>query len=132
MAPLEPDIVLSASGTSNGQKASITLEELGLPYKVENIQISKNVQKEHWFLRINPNGRIPALVNPTPTPNGKPRAKRVFEYGAMMLYLCGRIDTENKLSYPYDSDEYCEVFEWITWMQSRLGPMQVCMALKEL
>jgi len=119
-----PDITLYTSGTPNGQKASITLEELGLPYEVKSINISKNVQKEDWFLRINPNGRIPALVDRTPSKDGSPREKRVFESGAMMLYLCERHDPEHRLNYPYDSDEYWEVVEWLTWMQSGLGPMQ--------
>ena len=124
MAP--PQIVLYTSGTPNGQKASITLEELGLPYEVQNIQISKNVQKEDWFLKINPNGRIPAIVDKTPSSDGEPREKRIFESGALMLYLCERYDLDHKLSYPYNSDEYWEVVEWLVWMQSGLGPMQVC------
>lgn len=124
MTTPKPDLVLYTSGTPNGQKASITFEELGLPYKVENIQISKNVQKEEWFLKINPNGRIPALVDRTPGPDGKLREKRIFESGAMMLYLCQRYDPEHKLSFPYDSDEYWEVVEWLIWLQSGLGPMQ--------
>ena len=126
MGSPKPDIVLYTSGTPNGQKASITLEELGLPYTVENIQISKNVQKEEWFLRINPNGRIPAIVDKTPTANGQQRHKRIFESGALMLYLCERYDGTYKISYPYDTDEYWEVVEWLIWMQSGLGPMQVC------
>ena len=124
MASAKPDLILYTSGTPNGQKVSITMEELGLPYKVENIQISKNVQKEEWFLKINPNGRIPALVDRTPGPGDKPREKRIFESGAMMLYLCQRYDPDHKLSFPYDSDEYWEVVEWLVWMQSGLGPMQ--------
>ena len=124
MATPKPDLVLYTSGTPNGQKVSITLEELDLPYHVENIQISKNVQKEDWFLKINPNGRIPALVDRTPGADGKPREKRIFESGAMMLYLCQRYDPNHKLSFHYDSDEYWEVVEWLVWMQSGLGPMQ--------
>ena len=124
------DITLYTSGTPNGQKASITLEELGLPYQVHNVRISKNVQKEDWFLRINPNGRIPALVDRTPSATGAPREKRVFESGAMMLYLCERYDPEHRLNFPYHSDEYWEVVEWLIWMQSGLGPMQVCLMLE--
>lgn len=48
MSSPKPDIILYTSGTPNGQKASITLEELGVPYRVENIEISKNTQKEEW------------------------------------------------------------------------------------
>ncbi|KAL2044510.1 hypothetical protein N7G274_003215 [Stereocaulon virgatum] len=124
MAPTQPDIVLYTSSTPNGQKLSMTLEELEIPYRVENIQIGKNVQKEDWFLKINPNGRIPALVDRTSGSDGKPREKRIFEGAAMMLYLCERYDKEHKLSFPYDSDVYWEVMEWLVWMQSGLGPMQ--------
>ncbi|KAL8799048.1 MAG: hypothetical protein Q9200_007633, partial [Gallowayella weberi] len=118
------EILLYTSGTPNGQKASITLEELGIHYEVKNIEISKNVQKEEWFLKINPNGRIPAIVDKTPTPDGKAREKRIFESGALMLYLCQKYDPNNKLNYAYDTDEYWEVVEWLVWMQSGLGPMQ--------
>ncbi|KAL9597312.1 MAG: hypothetical protein Q9219_005236 [cf. Caloplaca sp. 3 TL-2023] len=118
------NIVLYTSLTPNGHKASVTLEELGIPYEVKNIEISKNAQKEAWFLKINPNGRIPAIVDKTPTPDGRAREKRIFESGALMLYLCQRYDPENKLNYPEDSDEYWEVVEWLVWMQSGLGPMQ--------
>lgn len=58
-SPPKTDIILYRSGTPNGQKASITLEDLGVHYDVKNIEISKNVQKEGWFRQINPNGRIP-------------------------------------------------------------------------
>ncbi|KAI4188095.1 MAG: hypothetical protein L6R41_002346 [Letrouitia leprolyta] len=118
------DIVLYTSLTPNGHKASITLEELGIKYEVKTIEIMKNMQKEDWYLKINPNGRIPAIVDRTPTTDGKAREKRVFESGALMLYLCQKYDPEHKLNYPYDSDEYWEVVEWLVWMQSGLGPMQ--------
>lgn len=58
-----PDIHLYTTQTPNGVKISITLEELGLPYKVTPIDITKGTQKEDWFLAINPNGRIPALTD---------------------------------------------------------------------
>ena len=56
-------IDLYTSPTPNGHKASVTLEELGLAYETHAIDLSKNVQKEPWFLAINPNGRIPAIVD---------------------------------------------------------------------
>ena len=122
---VHPNIILYTSGTPNGHKASCTLAEIGLPYEVVDIKISKNVQKEDWYLKINPNGRIPAIVDKTPSSDGKPREQRIFESGALMLYLCQRYDPEYRISYPYDSDEYWEVVEWLVWMQSGLGPMQV-------
>ncbi|OTA98220.1 hypothetical protein M426DRAFT_326167 [Hypoxylon sp. CI-4A] len=114
------DIHLYTAGTPNGIKVSILLEELGLPYKVTNIDISKNTQKEPWFLEINPNGRIPALTD-TFT-DGKPI--RIFESGAIMQYLTDRYDTEHKVSYPYGSREYYEVDSWLMWQMGGLGPMQ--------
>ena len=60
-APSKMSLTYYTFGTPNGHKPGIVLEELGLDYKPETIDISKNVQKEDWFLAINPNGRIPAL-----------------------------------------------------------------------
>ncbi|PKC11149.1 hypothetical protein RhiirA5_497927 [Rhizophagus irregularis] len=58
-----PDITLYTTGTQNGVKPGIILEELGIPYKVKNIELRKNQQYEPWFLKINPNGKIPAIVD---------------------------------------------------------------------
>ncbi|KAH9825665.1 Disulfide-bond oxidoreductase, partial [Teratosphaeria destructans] len=107
------------AGTPNGQKISITLEELGLNYTVHKIDIAKNMQKEQWFLDINPNGRIPAIVDKT---SGVP--KRVFEGASIQLYLCAQYDPQHTISFPYGSDEYWEMVEWLVWMQSGIGPMQ--------
>ena len=57
-------VTLYTAGTPNGWKASIIIEELKIPYKVHSISLSKNEQKEEWFLKINPNGRIPAIGKP--------------------------------------------------------------------
>ena len=54
-------VTLYTAGTTNGWKASFVLEELHIPYKVRLIDLSKNEQKEEWYLKINPNGRIPAI-----------------------------------------------------------------------
>lgn len=86
------DIDLYTSGTPNGQKISMTLEELGLKYETQEIRISKNEQKGDWYLRINPNGRIPPIVDRTPTADGKSQEKRVFEGAAITLYLCAKYD----------------------------------------
>ena len=71
-------IELYTSPTPNGWKASITLEELEIPYQVTPIRLDKLEQKEEWFLKLNPNGRIPVI-----TDDGFP----VFESGAIMVYL---------------------------------------------
>ncbi|KAF2234208.1 glutathione S-transferase GstA [Viridothelium virens] len=116
---MTPKIKLYTAGTPNGQKISCTLEELGIDYESHKVDIAKNVQKEPWFLEINPNGRIPAIVDETSeTP------KRIFEGGAILLYLTARYDLENRISFAYDSSEYWEMVEWIVWLQSGIGPMQ--------
>ena len=74
-------IELFTAATPNGWKASITLEELALPYKVRRIDFEKREQKEPWYLKINPNGRIPTIVDHD---NG---GFAVFESGALMIYL---------------------------------------------
>jgi len=115
-----PDIHLYTAQTPNGIKISITLEELGLPYEVTNINISKNTQKEPWFLEINPNGRIPALTD-TFT-DGK--TIRLFESGSIQQYLVEQYDTEHKISYPKGTREYYEVNNWLFFLNAGVGPMQ--------
>lgn len=119
MAAKATNIDLYTAGTPNGHKINILLEELGLDYTVHGIDISKNVQKEDWFLAINPNGRIPAIVDHT-----SGTSKRVFEGASIMLYLCAKYDPDSKMSFPYDTSEYWEIVEWLVWMQSGIGPMQ--------
>eukprot|EP01023_Acetabularia_acetabulum_P004151 TRINITY_DN1173_c0_g2_i2.p1 TRINITY_DN1173_c0_g2~~TRINITY_DN1173_c0_g2_i2.p1 ORF type:complete len:298 (+),score=36.09 TRINITY_DN1173_c0_g2_i2:2-895(+) len=113
----EHQITLYTSSTPNGYKASIVLEELELPYKVHYIHLSKNEQKEDWYLKINPNGRIPAIVDH----NNKDFP--VFESGALMIYLCEKYDNEKKLM-PTDEAGKYEVLQWIMWQMGGLGPMQ--------
>lgn len=102
-------------GTPNGLKPAILLEELGLQYKVETVDISKNTQKEDWYLAINPNGRIPAL---------KDGGLRIFESGAILLYLTDHYDPDRKFSYPHGTPEYYEQLSWLMWQMGGLGPMQ--------
>lgn len=108
-AKTKTDIHLYTMGTPNGIKVSILLEELGLDYKTTAIDISKNTQKEPWFLEINPNGRIPALTDTFE--DGK--SIRLFESGSIMQYLVDRYDKDHKVSYPYGSREYWEVNNWV-------------------
>ncbi|KAI9883516.1 MAG: threalose-6-phosphate phosphatase [Watsoniomyces obsoletus] len=124
MAPIETNIDFYTWGTPNGHKISILLEELGLKYNVHPIDISTDVQKEEWFLKINPNGRIPAIIDRTETPDGKPQEQRVFEGAAILLYLTARYDPEHQLSYPYDSAEHWEMVSWLAFQHGGIGPMQ--------
>ncbi|PYH41353.1 glutathione S-transferase family protein [Aspergillus saccharolyticus JOP 1030-1] len=115
-----PDITLYTAQTPNGIKISIALEELGLPYKVEKIDISKNTQKEPWFLEINPNGRIPALTD-TFTDGQK---IRLFESGGILLYLAEQYDKDYKISFPRGTREWYEMNNWLFFQNAGVGPMQ--------
>ncbi|EGP92274.1 unnamed protein product [Zymoseptoria tritici ST99CH_1A5] len=117
---MSSNIHLYTTQTPNGIKVSITLEELGLKYEHTKIDISKNTQKEPWFLEINPNGRIPAVTD-TFT-DGKPI--RLFESGSIMQYLVDRYDTEYKISYPKGTREYIEMTNWLFFQNASQGPMQ--------
>ncbi|MCJ1454762.1 hypothetical protein MMC28_005115 [Mycoblastus sanguinarius] len=116
-----PDINLYTTQTPNGIKISITLEELGLPYKTHKIDIQQSTQKEPWFLAINPNGRIPALTD-TFTDG---HTIRLFESGSIMQYLVDQYDTEHyKISYPRGTREYYEMNNWLFFLNAGVGPMQ--------
>ncbi|KAL8397057.1 hypothetical protein RB594_003959 [Gaeumannomyces avenae] len=117
---IKTDFHLYTTGTPNGIKVSMLLEELGLEYKVTAIDISKDMQKEPWFLEINPNGRIPAATDTLPDGS----TINLFESGSIMQYLVDRYDPEHKVSYPHGSKEYYEVNNWLFWQMAGLGPMQ--------
>jgi GSH-dependent disulfide-bond oxidoreductase len=106
-------IDLYTSPTPNGYKISILLEELGLPYNVHAIDLSSGAQKEPWFTAINPNGRIPAIVDKG---NGD---FPVFESGAIMLYLAER---SGRLL-PHDAKDKSRVVQWLMFQMGGLGPM---------
>jgi glutathione S-transferase len=110
-------LTLYTAATPNGYKASVTLEELGLPYETRAISMSQGEQKKDWFLRINPNGRIPAMLD------HDAGDVRVFETGAIMLYLCEHYDPEHKLL-PTDRKKKAEAMSWLMWQMGGLGPMQ--------
>jgi glutathione S-transferase len=87
---------------------------------VEKIDISKNTQKEDWFLAINPNGRIPALTDKFT--DGQ--TINLFESGSIMQYLIERYDTEYKISYPKGTREWYEMNNWLFFQNAGVGPMQ--------
>jgi glutathione S-transferase len=107
-------IDLYTAPTPNGWKASIMLEEVGLPYTVHPIDLGKMVQKEDWFLAINPNGRIPALVD------RDENDLAVFESGAILLYLA---EKTGKLL-PSDTAGRSRAIQWLMFQMGGLGPMQ--------
>ena len=109
-------ITLYTAPTPNGHKASITLEELGIPYEVVGIDLGKGVQKEPWFLAINPNGRIPAIVD------RDAGDFPVFESGAIMLYLCEKDGSGQLL--PKDAKGRSRVIQWLMFQMGGVGPMQ--------
>ncbi|MEX4006168.1 glutathione S-transferase N-terminal domain-containing protein [Neoaquamicrobium sediminum] len=102
--------------TPNGVKISIALEELGLPYEAHLIDITKNETWTDHFLSLNPNGKIPAIVDPD-GPGGKPLA--LFESGAILLYLAEKADR----LIPADSAARYETIQWVFFQMAGVGPM---------
>ena len=101
---------LYTASTPNGWKASVTLEELGLEYKVREISLQNQEQKTPEYLTINPNGRIPTLVD---------EGFAVFESGAIMIYLAEK--TGRLL--PTDIKGRSETIQWLMFQMSGIGPM---------
>lgn len=107
---------LHAFDTPNGRKIAVALEEMGLPYEVRVVDITKNEQFEPAFLAISPNNKIPAIVDPD-GPDGRPIS--VFESGAILLYLgmkTGRF-------WPADRRAQVPVLEWLMFQVGGFGPM---------
>ncbi len=107
-------IHLHSAATPNGHKVSIALEEMQLPYSVQRINLKALEQKEAPFLAINPNGRIPAIVDRDADNFA------VFESGAILLYLA---EKSGQLL-PRDARGRSVVTQWLMWQMSGLGPMQ--------
>ncbi len=112
----EKPIALYYWPTPNGWKVSIMLEECRLPHTVHPVDISKGEQFTPQFLKISPNNRIPAIVDPS-GPGGRPIS--VFESGAILQYL-GR---KTGKFYPSDERARVAVEEWLFWQMGGLGPM---------
>jgi GST-like protein len=112
-----PDrIQLYSLPTPNGVKASIMLEETGLPYEPHLIDIGKNETWEPEYLSLNPNGKIPAIIDPN-GPDGKPLA--LFESGAILVYLA---DKSGKFL-PTDPAARYETLQWVFFQMAAIGPM---------
>lgn len=102
--------------TPNGWKIAIMLEELGIPYKLNYVNIGRGEQFEPGFLQIAPNNRMPAITDPL-GPGGEPIS--VFESGAILLYLGRKFGK----FYPDDERGRVEVEQWLMWQMAGLGPM---------
>lgn len=109
-------IDLYTAATPNGYKVSIALEELALPYELRALDLAKGEQKEPWFLAINPNGRIPAIVDR----EGDGDGFAVFESGAILVYLAEK--TGRLL--PREPRARSEVLQWLMFQVGGVGPMQ--------
>jgi GST-like protein len=110
-------IDLYFAGTPNGWKISIMLEECGLPYTLYPVNIVRAEQFKPEFLRLSPNGRIPAIIDRDPPGGGEPIS--VFESGAILRYLAEK--TGRLL--PADLRGRVNVEQWLMWQMSGLGPM---------
>ena len=102
--------------TPNGVKVSIMLEELGLPYEPHLVSFERNDQMSPEFLSLNPNNKIPAIIDPN-GPDGKPLA--LFESGAILVYLADKTDS---LVVPGASGRY-ETLQWVMFQMGGIGPM---------
>jgi GSH-dependent disulfide-bond oxidoreductase len=109
-------ITLYTWSTPNGRKVSIALEELALPYEVRPVDITGGEQHEADFLKLNPNNKIPVIVDPD-GPDGKQIT--VIESGAILIYLAGKT---GKLL-PTDLRSRLEAIQWLMFQMGSVGPM---------
>ena len=109
-------LTLHTWNTPNGRKISVALEEMELPYTVKTVNISRGEQHAAEFLRISPNNRIPAIVDPD-GPGQQPIS--VFESGAILLYL----GEKTGKFLPAGLRERVPVLEWLMWQMGGFGPM---------
>lgn len=106
-------IELLTSETPNGWKVSIALEEMALPYTYRHIRLSQLEQKQEWYLKLNPNGRIPTIID-----HGNDDFV-VFESGAILIYLAEKTG----LFLPRDVKGRSRVIQWLMFQMSAIGPM---------
>ena len=107
-------ITLYTAQTPNGRKVSIMLEEAGIPYETRPIDLGAGEQKQEWFLKINPNGRIPAIVD------HEEGDFAVFESGAILVYLAEK----SGRFLPAERKSRSTVMQWLMFQMGGIGPMQ--------
>jgi glutathione S-transferase/GST-like protein len=103
-------ITLYTAPTPNGWKVSIALEEMGLPYEIRVIDFAANEQKADWYVKLNPNGRIPTLTDD---------GFALFESGAILIYLAEK----TRRFLPQDTQTRSRVIQWLMFQMSAIGPM---------
>ncbi len=108
-------IELYTWATPNGRKASIMLEEIGLPYKVHPVNIGRQEQFDPAFVKISPNSKIPAIADP----EGPGGPLSVFESGAILIYLA---EKTGRLLASGGAERY-KALEWLNWQMGGIGPM---------
>lgn len=102
--------------TSNGKKATIMMEECELEYKLHPIDISTDIQFSEGFVKVNPNSKIPAIIDPD-GPNGRPFT--VIESGAILMYLAEKTG----LFLPREMQRKYEVIQWVMFQMGGIGPI---------
>src|SRR5690349_10382613 len=107
-------IELYTAATPNGHKVSIMLEETGLPYTVRPIKLGEKEQKQEWYLKLNPNGRIPTIVDHDNDDFA------VFESGAILMYLAEK----SGMFLPSEPKPRSRVIQWLMFQMGGIGPMQ--------
>ena len=110
-------IDLHYAPTPNGWKISIMLEECGLPYALHPMQLGQGDQHKDDFLKLSPNGRMPAIVDHDPIGGGAPLS--IFESGAILIYLAEK----SGRFMPQDARGKFDVLQWLMWQMGGLGPM---------
>ncbi len=101
--------------TPNGAKPVITCEEIGIPCNYKAMDMFSPELRSDWYADINPNSKIPALVD---------GPLKLFESGAIMLYLVDTYDEGNKVSFEKGTAEYWEMVAWVVMQVAGLGPIQ--------
>ena len=107
-------IELYTDSTPNGWKVSIALEEMGLEYNVHHVRIRTGEQKQAWYVKLNPNGRIPTIVDRDNDDFA------VFESGAILIYLAEKTG----MFLPQDNKGRSVTFQWLMFQMAGIGPMQ--------
>lgn len=115
-----PYLKLYSVGTPNGQKITILLQLLNLAYSYRKIDLGSNEQKEDWFIKLNPNGRIPTLSDV----DAEGKQTVIFETGAILQYLGEKYDKDQKYYYKISSKYYWDQVQWLTFQVASHAPYQ--------